>query len=81
LEEPNPRTGFWIPFMCETGTETKTPTLATASGGVLVWRVQPGYMVLISILLLKNPPIGYDLRQYQPLYIYQYPSDMGPAVI
>jgi hypothetical protein len=37
--------------MCETGTETKTPTLATASRGVPVWNggCQPGYMYDINI--------------------------------
>jgi len=28
---------------------------------VLVYRVQPGYMVLVSILMLKNLPVEYHL--------------------
>jgi hypothetical protein len=28
---------------------------------VLVYKVQPGYMVLVSILMLKNLPVEYHL--------------------
>jgi hypothetical protein len=35
---------------------------------VFIYMVQPRYMVLVlvSISVLKNLPIVYDLRQYQP---------------
>lgn len=33
---------------------------------LLVYMVQLGYMVLVSIVILKNLLVKYDLKQYQP---------------
>jgi len=33
---------------------------------IYIYRVQPGYVVVVWVLVLKNTWIGYDLRQYPP---------------